>query len=151
MRRVVLAMALLVACAGDEVDVKLQVTWSIANDAAPYVPAVQLLQAESLWISMGVDMVLTEEPGADVVVELAADDSVDGGEEMADGSVWIRVAGDREYPHVVTTFAHQLGHVILPGDTHLPAGQRGILAAEAEGGRWSEADLDLLASYGLAR
>lgn len=152
MRWMVLAMVMLLgACASDDPDVRRHVTWSIANEAADYGPALQLVQAESLWRARGVDLVLTDEPGADVVVELAAEDSADGGETMDDGTVWIRVAADRESPHVVATFAHQLGHVILPGDVHLPAGQRGILAAEAEGGAWSEDDMRLLVSYGLGQ
>lgn len=50
-----------------------------------------------------------------------------------------------------TVVAHELGHVILPGsgdENHLPPGQVGILAAHADGSRWSPADEDFLAGFG---
>jgi hypothetical protein len=107
-----------------------------------------LAAAVELWAQWGVT--ITEGDGVELCVmdreprEGLAGWTGDGRLELA----WY--AADQ-----VLVIAHELGHVVLRGNEHLPAGAIGIMAPEMEwqpdAFAWTEADAELLAAHDLAR
>lgn len=130
-----------------ETRANVEVEYSFDPSCARPDPAA-LASAIELWAQWGVTIV--EGDGVEVCVmdreprEGLAGWTGDGRLELA----WY--AADQ-----VLVIAHELGHVVLKGDEHLPLGEVGIMAPEMEfqpdALEWSAGDAALLAAHDLSR